>query len=148
MSSSYVMLYADLSSLSSEELDAFMATAAEIGVDVDQIYPRMGADPEAIVLMSTTLAALLNKLLDNCGEKAAKKLWELLQQLLRRSSGNRAIEDSHKRISFIFDKRAEQDGALAAEAMVAIGDAVSAIPDGTTLFWNPHTLQWEASPGK
>jgi hypothetical protein len=148
VSANYVMLYADLSSLSPDELDAFVATAAEVGVDVDQIYPRMGADPEAIVLMSTTLAALLSKLLDSCGEKAGKKLWELLQQLLRRSNSNRAIEDSGKRISFIFDKRAEQDGALAAEAMVAIGDAVNAIPDGTTLFWNPETLQWEAPRGK
>lgn len=139
---SYVVLYADRSELSPEQADAFADAAAELGLDVDDLSPRMGVDPEITVLLSTALAALFVKLAETAGTGAGAKLWDLLQRLLHGRIGNRAIEDRQQRITFLWNERAEQDGPIAADAMVAIGNAMSAIPDGTVLGWDPEALRW------
>lgn len=139
---SYVVLYADLSELSAAEADAFADAAAGLGLDVDQLFPRMTVDPEVTVLVSTALAALFGKLAEISGEGAGAKLWDLLQRLFRGRRGDHAIEDRQQRITFLWDERAKQDGPIAADAMVAVGDAISDIQDGTALAWDPGTLRW------
>lgn len=139
---SYIVVYANLTGLGAEEADAFADAAAELGLDVAAFSPRMAIDPEVTVLVSTALVALLNQLAERFGTDAGTKLWDLLRRLLPSHTGKRAIEDRQRLITFVWDKQAEQEGPIAAGAMVSIGNAISAIPDGTVLTWDPATLHW------
>jgi hypothetical protein len=138
----YLVLYADLSGLSDAEADAFADAAAGLGLDVDDLSPRMAVSVEVTVLLSTALAALCGKLAEGFGGDAGEKLWDLLKRLFHGRSGAQAIEDRQQRITFVWDERARRDGAAAAAAMVRIGKAIGAIPDGTALSWDPDRKQW------
>ena len=138
----YVLMHVNLDGLDPAEVSAFRKAAAELGLDVIDLTPQLSIDPETTVLISTSLAALLSKLAEMFGADGAEKLWGMIKQLLRRDNKKQAIEDRERRITFIWDKHATQAGPVAIAAMIAIGNAISAIPDGTALTWDPNILQW------
>jgi hypothetical protein len=142
---SYIVVYARLSGLGAEEAKKFASAAAELGLDVADLYPRMAIDPGVTVLMSTTLGALLAQLAERFGADAATKLWDLYHRLITGHSGKHAIEDRSRRITFVWDKQAEQAGPIAAAAMISVWNMISAIPDGTVLTWDAAELQWCAA---
>jgi hypothetical protein len=143
----YLVISADLSDLTEAEADAFVDAAAELGLDVDDLPPHMGVALEITVVASTTLAAVCAKLIAMAGDGAALKLWELIRPLFHRKPGPLAIEDRQQRVTFVWDEHARQDGPLATAALITIGQAVAAIPDGTVLTWDPKARQWRyASP--
>lgn len=140
----YVLMHVNLTGLDPAEASMFRKAAAELDLDVIDLAPHLSIDPETTVLISTSLAALLSKLAEMFGADGAEKLWGIFRQLLRRDDKKHAIEDRERRITFIWDKHSTQAGPVAIAAMMAIGDAISAIPDGTTLSWDPSMLQWRA----
>jgi hypothetical protein len=146
----YVLMHVNLTGLDPAEASAFTKAAAELDLDVIALAPHLSIDPEMTVLISTSLAALLSKLAEMFGADAAEKLWGLLNRLLRRENKENkenkkhAIEDRERRITFVWDEHSTQAGPVAIAAMIAIGNAISAIPDGTALSWDPDTLQWRA----
>jgi hypothetical protein len=142
----YVLLHADLTGLDDEAADAFVDAAADLGLDVIDLAPDL-ADAEMIVLISTSLAALAAKLAERLGSGAGEKLWGLIQRLRPRSTRRYAVEDGERKITFVFDQQAQRAGPVAVTAMIAIGTAVRAIADGTTLRWDADTSQWSADPG-
>lgn len=144
---SYVALDADLSELSAEEVDAFADAAAELDLDVTALSPSLAIDPGVPVLVSAMLGALFGKLAEDCGDAAGTKLWGLFERLFRRRAGKYAVEDVKQRVTFVWDERARQDGPAAAAAMIDIGDAIAAIPDGTQLSWDPGTGRWRWAGG-
>src|ERR1700722_2966445 len=124
----YVLMHVNLDGLDPAEVSAFRKAAAELGLDVIDLTPQLSIDPETTVLISTSLAALLSKLAEMFGADGAEKLWGMIKQLLRRDNKKQAIEDRERRITFIWDKHATQAGPVAIAAMIAIGNAISAIP--------------------
>jgi len=140
----YVLMHVNLTGLDPAEASTFRKAAAELDLDVIDLAPHLSIDPETTVLISTSLAALLSKLAEMFGADGAEKLWGIFKQLLRREDKKHAIEDRERRITFIWDKHATQAGPVAIAAMRAIGNAISAIPDGTALNWDPDILQWRA----
>jgi hypothetical protein len=140
----YVLMHVNLTGLDPAEASAFRKAAAELDLDVIDLAPHLSIDPETTVLISTSLTALLSKLAEMFGADAAEKLWGLLNRLLRRENKKHAIEDRERRITFVWDEHSTQAGPVAIAAMIAIGNAISAIPDGTALNWDPDTLQWRA----
>jgi hypothetical protein len=143
----YVLLHADLTGLDDEAADAFVGAAADLGLDVIDLAPDL-ADAEMIVLISTSLAALTSKLAERSGAGAGERLWSLIQRLRPRSTQRYAVEDGERKITFVFDQQAQRAGPVAVTAMIAIGTAVRAIEDGTTLRWDADTSQWSADPGR
>jgi|SRR5450755_215656 hypothetical protein len=140
---SYVLLHADLTGLDDAAAEAFVDAAADLDLDVIDLAPDL-ADAEVIILISTSLAALVSKLAERTGAGAGEKLWDLIQRLCGRGRGGRAIEDRESRVTFVFDEQARRAGPAAAAAMISIGEAIDAIADGTTLGWDGDTGQWSA----
>jgi hypothetical protein len=144
---SYVIMHVNMTGLDRAEIDAFYKTAADLDLDVIELAPHLSVDPETTVLISTSLAALISKLAEMFGGDAAEKLWALLQRLLRRDDKKHAIEDRERRVTFVWDEHATQAGPVAVAAMIAIGNAINAIQDGTDLTWDRDIMQWRTKEG-
>jgi hypothetical protein len=140
---SYVLLHADLTGLDEAAADAFVGAAADLGLDVIDLTPDL-ADAEIIVLISTSLAALTSKLAERIGEGAAEKFCDLIRRLRPQATRPYAVEDGERKITFVFDQRAQRAGPAAVAGMMAIGAAMQAIDDGVTLRWDSDTCQWSA----
>ncbi len=141
---SYVLMHVDLTDLDPAEVGEFQEVAAELGLDVIDLSPDLPIDPGTTVLISTSLAALLVKVAEIAGGDAAEKLHGLIHRLIRRENKKRAIEDRERRITFVFDEKATVAGPVAVAAMIALRDAINAIPDGTVLTWDSGALEWRA----
>jgi hypothetical protein len=141
---SYVLMHADLAGLDPAEVGEFQEAAAELGLDVIDLSPDLSIDPGTTVLISTALGALLVKVAEIAGGDAAEKLNDLIRRLIRRENKKRAIEDRERRITFVFDEKATVAGPVAVAAMIALRDAINAIPDGTVLTWDSAALEWRA----
>ena len=86
------------------------------------------------------------KLIEIASGSAAQKLWDLLKRLLP-GQQEQGIEDRQQRITFVWDEPARRDGLVATAAMIRVCQAITAIPDGTVLNWDPEAGQWRyASP--
>ena len=44
----------------------------------------------------------------------------------------------------MFDEKAAAAGPAVVAAMIALRDAINAIPDGTVLIWDSGALEWRA----
>jgi len=141
---SYVLMHVDLAEAGPTEVDEFQEAAAELGLDVIDLSPDLPIDPGTTVLISTSLAALLTKVAKIAGGDAAEKLWDLIRRLIRRDDKKRAIEERERRITFVFDEKTAAAGPAAVAAMIALRDAINAIPDGTVLIWDSGALEWHA----
>jgi len=139
----YVLLHVDLSGLDDAEVDAFADAASSLDLDVIDLAPDL-ADTGITILISTSVAALATKLAEMAGGDAAERLWDLVRRLWRRDTGQRAIEDRERRISFIFDDAVRQAGPTAMAEMLKVAATVDAIKDGTTLRWSPEIQAWSA----
>jgi hypothetical protein len=139
---SYVLMHVDLTDLDPAEVGEFQEAAAELGLDVIDLSPDLPIDPGTTVLISTSLAALLAKVAEIAGGDAAEKLYGLIRRLIRRENKKHAIEDRERKITFVFDEKATAAGPVAVEAMMALRDAINAIPDGTVLTWDCDVLEW------
>jgi hypothetical protein len=144
---SYVIMHVNMTGLDRAEIDALYKTAADLDLDVIELAPHLSVDPETTVLISTSLAALISKLAEMFGGDAAEKLWGLLQRLLRRDDKKHTIEDRERRVTFVWDKHATQAGPVAVAAMIAVGNAINAIQDGTDLTWDRDIMQWRTKKG-
>ena len=141
---SYVLMHVDLTHLDPAEVGEFQEAAAELSLDVIDLGTELAIDPGTTVLISTSLAALLAKVAEIAGGDAAEKLCDLIRRLIRRDDKKRAIEDRERKITFLFDERSTAAGPVAVEAMIALRDAINAIPDGTVLTWDSDALEWRA----
>jgi hypothetical protein len=146
------VLYVDFERMSPTEADEFSAEAGALGFDVDDLTPAMGVDPDAVVLMSSALGAMLGVLAESAGESAGERLWSLLRRVLPAGRDEQveeaAITDRSTRVTFVFDTAAMEAGKAAAREMSALASAMSAIPDGTVLRWNPSQKKWQAESAK
>ena len=140
---SYVLLHADLTALDDAEIDDFAAAAADLDLDVIDLAPDL-ADTEVIVVISSSLGALVTKVAEIAGDKAGARLWDLIQRLWRRDMGARAIEDRDRRITIVLDDPVRHSGPVAIAGLITVLNAIDAIQDGITLRWNEETGRWSA----
>lgn len=138
----YQVLHADLDELPPEAADAFIAAAAEFGVDVDDLTPVMGVDPTTVALVSSALSTLALTISQVSGRRAGDALWSLLARLpaIRRGAG--ALADHETGVTFVFDRQAVESGEAAANMLIRVAGTLRHLPTGTVLRWNAESKDW------
>jgi hypothetical protein len=146
----YVVIHADLSGLSPEEESAFRDKAAELGLDVLDLYPdAVHLDPGTVVIISAALSGVFSKLAEIGTGASAPKVLNLIKLLTKRrglAAGQAAstpvIKERAEGFLFAIDDEAISDWPAAMAAMRDVVKAHGAIPAGTVLYWSVKNQQW------
>jgi hypothetical protein len=146
----YVVIHADLSGLSAEEESAFRDGAAELGLDVLDLYPdAVHFDAGTVVILSAALSGVFSKLAELGTGASAPKVLNLIKLLIKRrgsTAGQAAttpvIEERTEGFVFAIDDEAISDWPAAMAAMRDVVKAHGAITAGTVLRWSRKNRQW------
>lgn len=145
----YVVIHADLSRLTPEEDTAFRAEAADLGLDVLELYPdAIHLEADTVVAISAALTGVFSKLAELGTGAYASKFLNLVDRL-RRKNGPAgpvlAIEERTEGFLFAIDDAAIKDWPAAMSAMREVVRAHGAITAGMVLHWSPTDGVWLAS---
>jgi hypothetical protein len=146
----YVVIHADLSGLSPEEESAFRDEAAELGLDVLDLYPdAVHFEADTVLILSAALGGVFGKLAELGTGASAPKFLNLIKRLIKRrrpAAGQGAstpvIEERAEAFMFAIDDEAISDWPAAIAAMRDVVKAHGAIAAGTVLWWSAKNRQW------
>jgi hypothetical protein len=149
----YVAIHADLSGLTPEENAAFRAEAADLGLDVLELYPdAIHLETDTVVAISATLTGVFAKLAELGTGAYAPKFLHLVKRLDKKNGPaatetgpTLAIQERTEGFLFAIDDAAIKDWPAAMSAMRDVVQAHGAITAGTVLHWSPTDRAWLAS---
>jgi hypothetical protein len=149
----YVVIHADLSGLTAEEDAAFRAEAADLGLDVLELYPdAVHLETDTVVAISAVLTGVFSKLAELGTGAYSAKFLNLVNRLKKKNSHvaaettpTLAIEERTEGFLFAIDDAAIKDWPAAMSAMRDVVKAHGAITAGTVLHWSPPDGAWLAS---